>query len=172
MSKKIKLSNETFLDSSSVIYSKKQLNNILNSIFENPIGEFILWEGNVLKTGDSTWTNLTTWYLLKSKIEFKYPLKSGYKRTAKIYVVKSDNKSKGNIYLRLQDLDGTSYNKEYLFPVTWGSIDDGYKCLDILDFDYDGLTYGHKKIDFTPDFANGGNVRIYKVGLLLYDKPI
>ena len=172
MAKSIKLSNETFIDTSSIMHNKKQLKNILNSIFENPIGEFILWEGNILKTGNNLWTNLATWYWLKSKIEYKYPLKNGYKRSAKLYVVKTDNKSKGNIYVRLQDLDNGSYYKEYLFPVTWGGTDDGTRSLDIVDFDYDGLTDGHKKIDFTPDFAHGGIVRIYKIGLLLYDKPI
>lgn len=148
----------------------------INTSYENPVGEFVIWEGDVTKVGDSTWTQLGTYYFLKSCIENKFPLKTGFKRSAKIYIEEVDNKQSGNVYIKVSGIDSNdTYSKEYLFPPTSGGTGSStlqVRTFKMLDFDYNGLTGGHKDIFVTPDFATNGTVRIYKVGLLIYDKPI
>ena len=178
MSKSIKLQDNTYFDTKGISHNKKALydiiekqNKVIDSMSKNPVGDFAIWEGDVLKTGDSTytWTWLTTFYALKTCIETKYPLRSGFKRTAKIYIVATDNKSSGNLYIRVKNSNDDVYLKEYLFSCTWGSVVDQVRNFRIADFDYANLPYGHKDFFVTPDFATGGTIRIYKIGLLIYD---
>lgn len=144
--------------------------NLLNNLFENPVGELLLWEGNILIDNPSsgTWEKLTTFYWLKNRLEKVYPLKTGFTRTAKLCMEYSDNKSEGNVYVKFEDSD---YNKQYIFSRLNGNSEETYRTLDFEDFDYDGLTTGHKEISVTPDWASGGKVRIYRLYLLIYDKP-
>jgi hypothetical protein len=183
MSKAIKLKNDVYLDSTGIVHNGINLKTVLdginskvNTLYENPVGEFTIWEGDVTKVGNGTWTQLGTYYFLKSCIENKFPLKTGFKRSAKIYIEEVDNKQSGNIYVKVSGIDSNdTYSKEYLFPPTWGGTGSStlqVKTFKMLDFDYNGLTGGHKDIFVTPDFATNGTVRIYKVGLLIYDKPI
>ena len=183
MSKAIKLKNDVYLDSAGIVHNKINLKTVLdginskvNTLYENPVGEFTIWEGDVTKVGNGTWTQLGTYYFLKSCIENKFPLKTGFKRSAKIYIEEVDNKQSGNIYVKVSGIDSNdTYSKEYLFPPKWrgsGSSDLQEKTFQMLDLDYNGLTGGDKDIFVTPDFATNGTVRIYKVGLLIYDKPI
>lgn len=142
----------------------------LKALYDNP-KQFVLWSGNTAKVGDGTWTWIGTYYSLKQAIRAMYPLKDGFKRTAKIYIVETDNKSKGAIYIGLTPISGSNVRKEYLFGTTWGSYTHGVRSFKLLNFDYDGLEEGHQDIHITPDFATGGNMIIYEIGLLLYDSP-
>ena len=143
----------------------------LKTLYNNPM-QFVLWSGAKSKDGDGTWTWIGTYYSLKQAICAKYPLKSGFKRTAKIYIVETDNKSKGNIYIGLTPISGSNVRKEVLFDVTWGSHTLGVRSFKLLNFDYDALEDGHDDIHITPDLATGGSMVIYEIGLLLYDTPV
>lgn len=142
----------------------------LKTLYNNPM-QFVLWSGATSKDGDGTWTWIGTYYSLKQAIRAKYPLKSGFKRTAKIYIVETDNKSEGAIYIGLTPISGSNVRKEVLFGVTWGSYTFGVRSFKLLNFDYDALEEGHYDIHITPDFATGGRMVIYEIGLLLYDTP-
>lgn len=154
---------------SSLITSNNNITK-LKTLYDNP-KQFVLWSGNTAKVGDGTWTWIGTYYSLKQAIRAMYPLKNGFKRTAKIYIVETDNKSKGAIYIGLTPISGSNVRKEYLFGTTWGSYTHGVRSFKLLNFDYDGLEEGHQDIHITPDFATGGNMIIYEIGLLLYDSP-
>lgn len=144
--------------------------NLLNNLFENPVGEFLLWEGNVLIDSPSsgTWEKLTTFYWLKTRLEKVYPLKTGFTRSAKLCLEFTDSKPNGEIYIRFENGE---YCKEYSFTHINGNSDEKYKTIWPLDFDYDNLPSGHTDILTTVDWASGGKARIYRLYLLIYDKP-
>lgn len=142
----------------------------LKTLYDNP-KQFVLWSGATTKVGDGTWTWIGCYYSLKQSIRAMYPLKSGFKRTAKIYIVETDNKSTGAIYIGLTPISGSGVRKEYIFGTTWGAYTQGVRSFKLLNFDYDGLEEGHQDIYITPDHATGGSMIIYEIGLLLYDSP-
>lgn len=142
----------------------------LKTLYNSP-KRFVIWSGDTAKDGDGTWTWIGTYYAMKSAIRAMYPLKDGFKRTAKIYIVETDNKNKGAIYIGLTPISGSNVRKELIFPVTWGAYTHGVRSLKTLDFNYDALEEGHYDILITPDHATGGSMIIYEIGLLLYDSP-
>lgn len=172
MAKSIKLNNETYIDSSGIIHEKQTLDMIINKIINTSIlGEFVLWEGNTLFSNTGAWQTLGDYYDLKQCIEMKFPIISGYKRTARICMECTDNKSSGGNYLKLENNEGYggSYSKQYIFPYTWGAVTDGTRTFKSLEFSYDDLPTGHITMHITPDFAGGGQIRLYKIYLLISD---
>ena len=169
MAKAVKFKNDYYLDSSNVNSNKNNLKNIVDSILSNPIGEFVLWEGEkeIIENGD--WQYLGEYYWLKQKIESKFPIDDGFKRKMKLCIESTDNLQSGMFeYIKLTQ--GATYSKEYLFPNVHGGVSDGIRTFQWLDFDYDNLPNGHISIEITPSFEAGGStIRIYKLYLLIYD---
>lgn len=151
----------------------KALYDYLKLRSQQPLGEFTIWQGNFLKTGNDTWSNLGVFYGMKEAILYRYPLKTGYTRKVKIVLDETDNKSSGGIYVRLTNTPFSgSFTREYIFGVTWGSTTDGVRNHKYLDFNFDELPNGHMQIDITPDFATDGTIRIYRVYFIIYDEII
>lgn len=75
MAKAIKYVNGTYLDSSNVNYKKNNLKSIVDSILSNPIGEFVLWEGEKEVIENGNWQFLAMHYSLKEAINTKFPIK-------------------------------------------------------------------------------------------------
>lgn len=168
MAKAIKLNNDVYLDSNNVNYKRKILKDIISNILSNPIGEFVIWEGEKEIVENGTWHYLGQYYWLKESVNIKFPLKNGFKRLYKICLESSDNIISDEYkYLRFSQ---NSYSKEYLFPTVWGETETGIRTISILDFDYDNLPNGHITINATPSFETNGTImRIYKLYLLIYD---
>lgn len=168
MAKAIKYKNGAYLDSSCVNYKRNNLKSIVDSILSNPIGEFILWEGEKEVIENDTWHYLGEYYWLKAKINLKFPIKQGFNRIFRICLESTDNISSGNYtYIKLSQ---NNYSKEYLFGNVQGATNSGVRTIQIMNFDYDGLPDGHITFHITPSFAtNGSTMRIYKLYLLIYD---
>ena len=169
MAKAIKLNNDIYLDSNNVNYKRKILKDIISNILSNPIGEFIIWEGNKEITSNGTWQQIATYYSLKETVIAKFPLKDKFTRKYKLCLEVTDNiGGVGNYeYIKFSQ---ESYSKEYMYPNIWGSSEDGYRAFKMQDFDFDGLPNGTITIYATPAFlASGSTMRIYKLYLLIYD---
>lgn len=134
-----------------------------------PIGEFILWEGNQLFTNDGTFQYLGNYYNFLTCLLSKYPLKTGFKRSYKLQLDYTDNKSSGSTYIRFTDYDGGNI-QEKLFPFTWGAVDSGIRKMAIVDAPDLSVYTGHIRLSCTQDYATGGSSRLYKLSLLVYDE--
>lgn len=150
---------------------KEEIKKIINH--ENSVGEFILWQGNRLITADGSFQFLGIYYNWKTYLLNRYPLKDGYERSYKILLEYTDNKTSGSIYIRFRN-NSASFSREILFPFTWGGIDDGIRRAEIMNFSDDIVNNlnGHMNIHTTPDYETGGQYRLYRLALLVYDKPI
>lgn len=169
MAKAVKFKNDYYLDSSNVNYKKNNLKNIVDSILSNPIGEFVLWEGEKEIIENGNWQFIAMHYSLKEAINSKFPIKDGYNRNFKLCMESTDNIGITNGYKYVK-FSQNSYTKEYLFTNIWGDITSGVKAFQSLDFDYNNLPNGHISIEITPSFEAGGStIRIYKLYLLIYD---
>jgi hypothetical protein len=151
----------------------KWLFDMLKARSQQPIGEYVLFQSDG-KTivGNNTWHYLGTVYSLKSNLLEQYPLKTGYTRKYKLKLTKTDNKTTGVIYVRLQTPGGTNQT-EYLFPITWGSVGIGVRANVILPITWEtGVPPAHCDIHLTPDFATNGTVVVYQVSILIYDELV
>lgn len=169
MNKSYRLKNGNYIDTRGIVNNKVILSDLLRNMSKNPIGEFVLWEGNRLITCDNTYQYIGTFYNINVNLEIKFPIKEEFKRKYKLALEYTDNKTNGNVYIRFSKTDGTNI-QERLFLNTWGTVGDGTKhfgCLEAPDF---SVYENHIDMFCTPDFATGGQVRIYKLYLLVYDE--
>ncbi len=116
-----------------------------------------------------------TYYSFLSSILNLFPLKDGFKRIYKIAMDYTDNKIAGSTFIQLITADSTN-EVQVDFPFTWGSVDEhighliigtkpgtAEKIVDITKLQ------GNIIIRVTPDWINGGQTRIRKVSILVYD---
>lgn len=171
MNKSYKLKNENYIDTRGIVNNKVILSDLLKNMSKNPIGEFVLWEGNKLITSNNTYQYIGTYYNINGNLKSKFPIKEGFKRKYKLALEYTDNKTEGNVYIRFASWGDANKNaQERLFQITWGTVADGTKNFGLLDAPDFSIYVNHIDIFCTPDFATGGQVRIYKVYLLVYDE--
>lgn len=170
MAKSFKFKDNMYLDTKSIVHDKKLLSDVLNKLSKNPVGEFTIWQGNKLITNDNTFQYLGTYYNLYPCLQTKFPEKIGFTRKYKLALDWTDSKTSGNIYIRFTDINGNNI-QEKMFPYTYGSINDGIRKTYIQDApDLSVYGNGHVNLSCTPDWASGGQFRIYRVYLLVYDE--
>ena len=168
MARSFKFKNDMYLDTKGIVHNKILLSELLS---QNPIGEFVLWEGNKLITNNNTYQYIATYYSIIANLEKKFPIKIGLKRRYKLVLEYTDNKTSGDVYIRFTAPNAIDLNvQERLFENVYGVIADGTRYLGILEAPDFSIYTNHVDIYCTPDFATGGQVRIYKLYLLVYDE--
>lgn len=134
-----------------------------------PVGEFTLWEGNKYISNNGTFQWIGIRYSASQDLLNQFPTKVGYTRKHALVLDYSDNKTQGAVYIRL---NSPNQAQEFLFPLTWGDPSDGVRRSARLNMnDGSPFTGGHVDIYCTPDFATGGNIRLYRLFIQVYDIP-
>lgn len=136
----------------------------------------MLWQGDILVTyAENTFQYLGTYYNFLECILNLFPLKAGFKRVYKIAMDYTDNKTAGSTFIQLITADSTS-EVQVDFPFTWGSADSHIGHMNIgkkpeTEEEIVDITklQGNIIIRVTPDGTNGGQTRIRKVSILVYD---
>lgn len=154
MSKSYKFKNGNYIDSTGIVHNKTLLSELLKQMSKNPIGEFVLWEGNMLITNDNTFQWIGAYYNINAQLIEKYPVKTGFNRKYKLVLDYTDNKTEGAVYIRFTDFVGNNI-EDKLFPFTWGDIYSDIRHFAILDAP-DFTKYNtHINLYCTPDWASG-----------------
>ena len=144
-----------------------------NSLFSNPIGEFILWEGNTSGTENGSFHWLACYYNAKINVLQKFPLKTGFTRKYKLvidYTTTNILSETGHFFVQFKVANGGAVLKEYAFRNIWGLTTDGVRTQDIKDFDIADLGTEHIDISVTPQYGSGAAYRVYRIYLLVYDE--
>ncbi len=119
-------------------------------------GEIVLWQGNKLITNDNTYQYIATFYNINFTLEHIFPLKEGFKRRYELVLEYTDNKPRGNVYIRFTEWNNINANaEERLFVNMGGAVKDGTKGVQVLSAPDFSKYVNHTDIYCTPDFATG-----------------
>jgi len=163
-------------------YDAGTINDLFNQISKNPVGEYILWEGNYYGTENGSYHNLGIRYSIIEEIDDKFPLKEGFTRKYDLCMEYTNTHIPDSyLYLRFSDYDfenpetpgAVLSGEDFAFADRWGSIADGIRAISInKDIDISRLTpvNYHAWIQVSPLFGSGAQFRIYKIYLLVYDE--
>lgn len=149
-----------------------KLYDLLKKKFQEPAGEFTIFNGNYVGKEDGTYKEIATLYDFYNSLLDKFPLKEGFTRKYKIAMDYTNTNivNDGHIYVRFANYDTGANMKEYLFDNVWGSIEDGTRKTQIMDFDIETISkIAHFRLKVSPGFGSGADYRIYRVYLIVYD---
>lgn len=141
---------------------------------EVPVGELVIWEGNRLIQYNGSYQSLGVFYMVNEHLNIKFPNVNGFTKKYRMELTYTDNKpGTGKVYVHVENNPST-WSYDFLFEPTWGGIEDGIRRIGIVDIPQNVFNNlpSWWKIFGTPDFANGGAVRYYKISILVYYKPM
>ena len=153
---------------------QKDIANLISIKSQEPIGEFVLWEGNYCNTENGNFYPLGVYYSTYSCIVEHFPLKEGFTRKYKLMMeyTNTDANTENAMYVQFADAATHESYKEYTFPNIWGGAEDGTRTCSESKEDFDIATLhdnGSIRIKITPAFGSGAQFRVYKIYLLVYD---
>lgn len=136
-------------------------------------GEFNLFLGNKYFVSDTTWKWLSDSYSTYYNLTKKFPLRTGYTRTYKLCLEKTDSITQEvGLYISLWNWYTVTHITDFIFQQSWGSSEDGVITYYEMDFDINWIKdIGHTKWYTTPAFSigNGYAWRIYRLYIKVID---